>query len=70
MSLNKEASTQSVINALANAGYAADVKQVQIKNLSYFRIHISGFKTYEDAKTFADTIDGLFEIRQPWVVRL
>ena len=69
MSLNSEAATRPVTETLSNAGYATDVEQVKIKEKSYFRIRVSGFKTREDAKTFADTIEGLFEIRQPWVVR-
>lgn len=69
MSLNSENATQPLRTQLSNAGYATEVQEISINGRNWYRIRVVGFKTREDARTFADTIDGVYGIQKPWVVK-
>jgi hypothetical protein len=52
---------------LREAGYAAEVTQVQVQGKTYHRLRVAGFDTQADAKAFAGRIQGKFGARSPWV---
>jgi len=68
MSLNNPSSAESVINTLSKAGYATEIQEILINNKNWSRVKVVGFNSKEDAKAFAETIDGSFGITRPWIV--
>lgn len=51
---------------MRQAGYAAEVTQVQVKGKTYHRLRVVGFDTQADANAFASRIRGKFGSRTPW----
>ena len=60
-------SAASAQQQMRQAGYAAEVTQVQVQGKTYHRLRVVGFDTQADAKAFASKIRGKFGARTPWV---
>ena len=69
ISLNKLTSAKSIQVNLSIAGYATEIQKIKIKQRDWYRLRVLGFKTREDARTFADIIDGSYGIQRPWIAR-
>jgi hypothetical protein len=69
MSLSNNSSIQPVRDRLAKAGYATEIQEIDMNGNNWYRIKVVGFKSKEDARTFADTIDGAYGITRPWIVK-
>ncbi len=57
---------QQVLN---DAGFAAEIRELQVNDQSWLRLCIEGFVSRQDASSFASTINDQFGIQQPWVVK-
>ena len=69
MSLQNTAAANKLQQILNDAGYAADIQQVQVNAQNWLRIRIEGFASRQDASSFASTINNQYGIQQPWVVK-
>jgi len=69
MSLQNTTAASKLQQILNDAGYAADIQEVQVKEQNWLRIRIEGFASRQDASSFASTINNQYGIQQPWVVK-
>jgi hypothetical protein len=69
MSVTRESSAKPVLATLTAAGYAAEIEATVINNQNWYRLKVRGFKSRDDALTFAKSIDGKKGINNPWVVK-
>lgn len=68
--LSAHAEVEGAVSAqqrMRQAGYAAEVTQVQVQGKTYHRLRVAGFDTQADAKAFANKMKGKFGVRSPWV---
>ncbi len=70
MSLQHSLAADQLLQKLNNGGYASTVQQTQIAGKSWLRVRIEGFATRQDATSFASSINYMFGIEQPWVIKL
>lgn len=69
MSLQNTGAANKLQQLLHDAGFAAEIKRVEVDGQNWLRIRIEGFVSHQDASSFADTINNQYGIQQPWVVR-
>jgi hypothetical protein len=69
MSLQNTAAADKLQQQLHNAGFAADIQQVQINGQAWLRVRIEGFVSRQDANSFASTMNNQYGIQRPWVVK-
>jgi len=69
MSVTNNASIRPVMASLTAAGYAAQIERAEIKGKNWYRLRVSSFKTPEDARAFAKTIEGTHGIASPWIIK-
>jgi len=69
MSLRNTDAANKLQQVLHDAGYAAEIQQVQIDQQYWSRIRIEGFVSREDAGSFAGTINNQYGIKDPWIVK-
>lgn len=69
MSLQNTTAANKLQQILNDAGFAAEIQQVQVGEQNWLRIRIEGFASRQDASSFASTINNQYGIQQPWVVK-
>jgi hypothetical protein len=69
MSLQNNDTANKLQQVLNDAGFAAEIQQVQVNGQSWLRLRIEGFVSRQDASSFASTINDQFGIQRPWVVK-
>jgi hypothetical protein len=69
MSLQNSAAADKLQQQLHDAGFAADIQEVQVNGQAWLRVRIEGFISRQDANSFASTINNQYGIQRPWVVK-
>ena len=69
MSLQNTDAANRLQQVLNDAGFATEIREVQVNDQIWLRLRIEGFISRQDASSFASTINDQFGIQQPWVVK-
>ncbi len=69
MSLQNSKAADQLLQKLNDGGYAASIQQTRIAGKNWLRVRIEGFATRQDANGFASSINYMYGIKQPWVMK-